>query len=56
MKAEAVSESALALSSAGGNGVGRRDPARAMAQGILVGAAGGLGLWALVGAVIISVF
>ncbi|WP_375288572.1 hypothetical protein [Sphingomonas sp.] len=35
---------------------GRRDPATAMAQGIVVGAAGGLALWALVGAVVVSVF
>lgn len=34
----------------------RRDPASAMAQGIVLGAAGGLALWGLVGAVIVSVF
>lgn len=41
------------------NDVGRRsprDPATAMAQGIVLGAVGGVGLWALVGAAVVSIF
>jgi hypothetical protein len=42
--------------SADGSASQSRDPATAMAQGIVLGALGGIGLWALVGAVIVSIF
>lgn len=56
MKVDMVGDSAFGLPAhtSGGDGTSRRDPAASMAQGIVVGAIGSLGLWALVGAVVMS--